>query len=388
LLSSIDLDQQTSAQHDISVKWDILDPIYAYDHLAIALDYEVNDFVDDSMATYSLWDTDCKGGGVGVEGTGLTGSLVGDGTPPGVGLGNRNIRVNVQIHSPEVELTPIFETNNDQGEERIATVRFCVRFGLKTPGEYSVEVNFLETLIDIRVDFTDGFSIGDITVATEAIVNQTRIQDYQLHTYFCASSAETESNEQGTVYKICIEPTAEAIGDGVRMKSILWFTFILLDENGDQTSVIQKAVVDGAEASNGLTRLICEQGAIQCSIETILVADFYAGNGTVDGFGVATMQFGTLASGRRLGRGPLSSSSSERDLQTDEDDGSSQEISVQFKVGGTPPPLSYSWWFGGPDGPGVTLVDIAIYVLFIFCVLSLTLLFMQQPRFQGSPLYL
>jgi hypothetical protein len=93
----------------------------------------------------------------------LTGSLVGDGTPPGVGLGNRNIRVNVQIHSPQVELTPICETSNaDTGQgERIATVRFCVRFSQKTPGEYSVEVKFLDTLIDIRVDFTDVFSIGD-----------------------------------------------------------------------------------------------------------------------------------------------------------------------------------------------------------------------------------
>jgi hypothetical protein len=43
----------------------------------------------------------------------------------------------------------------------MARVRFCVCFGLKTPGEYSMEVIFLEILIHRRVDFTDAFFIRD-----------------------------------------------------------------------------------------------------------------------------------------------------------------------------------------------------------------------------------
>jgi hypothetical protein len=31
-----------------------------YSHLDVALDYQVNDFVSDSMATFSLWNTDCE----------------------------------------------------------------------------------------------------------------------------------------------------------------------------------------------------------------------------------------------------------------------------------------------------------------------------------------
>ena len=88
------------------------------------------------------------------------------------------------------------------------------------------------------------------------------------------------------------------------------------------------------------------------------------------------MQFGSRES-RRLGE-----PEDERSLQ----ELPSQELYVRVQVDGTPPVLS-TWWFGSLS-EGASPADIAIYVLFVLSLLSLTVLFMQQRRFKGTMFYL
>jgi hypothetical protein len=390
LLPAFFRNKQAQPPANLRARWNISEPTYAYNRLAFVLDYQVNDFIDDSMAAFSVWDSGCQEGGVDVEGTGLTGYIEGDDTPPGIGLGTRSIKVNINVHTPQVESTPIFHdtTPTYPPEQNItafreATVSFCVRFSLNTPGDYPNEVNFHETLIDLAMDFSNGFAIESVAAAPEAGTTQAEGNNYTLSAYEC-STADSESN-QGSVISICIEPSTEALGDGVRMRSVDSFTFFL-EENGVQT-VTQEAVKDGAESLNGLTRLFCVRGQRVCTIETILNALFYASNGTVDGYGVANMQFGSRSEeeeGRRLGS-PSVAVSETRTLQ--EDSAGSSDIYVQFQIDGSPP-ISSSWWFVGLDEGSIAPADEAIYILFILCVFSLTLLFMQQPRFKESKFYL
>jgi hypothetical protein len=254
---------------------------------------------------------------------------------------------------------------------------------LNTPGEPpNEEVNFHETLIDLVIDFSNGFEIEDVAVAPRDASTQTKDTNYTINAYEC--SPEDAVDGQGSVYSICIEPEPEALGDGIRMRSVDSFSFFL-EENGVQT-VTQEAVKDGAASLNGLTRLFCERGQRLCTLETLLNAYFYASNGTVDGYGVATMQFGSRTEDQEIRRLLASPPAETRDLQQEESAGSS-DIYVQFEIDGSPP-IASSWWFGGPDEGSIPPANVAIYVLFILCVFSLTLLFMQQKRFKQSKFYL
>jgi hypothetical protein len=254
---------------------------------------------------------------------------------------------------------------------------------LNTPGEYPTEVNFHELLIDLVIDFSDGFAIESVDV-NEFIMNATQTKvdtQYKLNAFECSPA----THDQGSVYSICIEPDPEALGDGLRMRSVDSFTFFL-EENGFHT-VTQEAVRDGAAAQNGLTQLLCVRGQSRCTIDTVLKASFYASNGIVDGYGVATMQFGSRNEEeeevrRLLGSAPPAET---RDLQ--QESAVSSDIYVQFQIDGSPP-IASSWWFEGRDEGSFAPADVAIHILFILCVFSLTLLFMQQKRFKESKFYL
>jgi hypothetical protein len=158
--------------------------------LNFALDYTVNDFVDDSMASYSLWGRGCKEGGVDVEGTDLTAILSGDGTAPGFGLGQCIITLTVNVHTPEVESTSIFSETNATGYRvLVGTVSFCVRLSLNTPCDHSVEVDFHETLIDLFVDFSTGFAINKVSVSPRARDKKTREKNYKVQSYDISTTA-------------------------------------------------------------------------------------------------------------------------------------------------------------------------------------------------------
>merc|ERR1712137_386520 len=84
---------------------------------------------------------------------------------------------------------PGFYTESVINNQQTAEIRFCVRFSLWTPGA-AMEVNFLETLITLTVDLTDGFEIGAITVDPKDRVVRTANQAYEVIGYECSRTLD------------------------------------------------------------------------------------------------------------------------------------------------------------------------------------------------------
>merc|ERR1711907_31991 len=179
-----------------------------------------------------------------------------------------------------------------------AQIVFCVRFGLNTLGDSPVEVNFLESVVTLNVDLSAGFSIDDINVTPKDQLINTAAQAYTGEGYMCNPGTDTPVDDaaaalnQGSLITVCIKPDADAISDGIKMRTVDSFEWT-------RDATTQTAVESGIAAGNLLTSFdetACE-GGDYCQFSSILFAAFYATEGQVSGAGVASMQFGT---GRRL----------------------------------------------------------------------------------------
>jgi hypothetical protein len=280
-------------------KWNITpNPSFTYGGLVFDLDYQVSDFIDDNMTDYALYTSPgCKDTGVPVSALVLTSTkpvLTGhDYNADNNGDGVRDQKLTVGIVTAEVVNSPLYVEETDVDGAITAEIDFCVRFSLQTNHDGAVEVNFLETLVTLFVDLSDGFEIGDVNVTPKINLQNTANQVYLLAGYQCnaanAALIETElaaTRNQGSVIRVCVKPDAEAIADGIKMRSIDNFMFI-------QDIIIQPAIIGyNQESSNGLTILTCSNGDEVCVFETILFAAFYSTAGVVLGSGTGSMQFG------------------------------------------------------------------------------------------------
>jgi hypothetical protein len=175
----------------------------------------------------------------------------------------------------------------------MATVDFCLRFSLHTPDiAGNDEVNFLETIVTLFVDLTDGFEIGSIAVAPYDRCELEAAEEFFVEGYFCEEGNEPDAeviipvHNQGDVVKICVRPVQDARENfSIRMRRIVSFYF-------ERGAIRQEAIVNTEPAPNGLTDLWCEPGYAICHFETILFANFYQSLGSVNGTGFADMQFG------------------------------------------------------------------------------------------------
>jgi hypothetical protein len=242
--------------------------------------------------------------------------------------------------------TAVFTDNND-GTNLIA---FCVRYGLYTGGGGGYEVNFLETLVELRVDLRGNFTVTDIVVAPKDKLKRTANIDYGLLAFQCtgkdANGAGIEkvfvaglgTFNQGDVITVCVEPDQVAKTDGVYMRVVERFEYVLLEEFTPfaETSTRQMAIdVSDANAGSGgamfgLTNIDACLGEIACKIETILFATFYTRPGTVVGAGVATMQFGTTGGDGDFTQRKLRGGDASRALQADE--AASGDFDVNFQI--------------------------------------------------------
>lgn len=135
----------------------------------------------------------------------------------------------------------VYDDRNDVafGSEGYGTAqaKFCVRFKLVT--DTNIEVNYLETLVYLDLNFVDGFEIQDINVIPRQSV-RTANQVYEVEGYRCkyvsngGDRSETvplidielqQSLNQGEVLQICVRPTEDARLDGIKMRSIDSFQF-------------------------------------------------------------------------------------------------------------------------------------------------------------------
>jgi len=290
----------------LAKKWNIVDPDFTYGDLSFALDYTVSDFIDNGMTDHTVYTSGCKETGTEVSSTVLTSTrpdLTGapfDASNDGDGL--RYQKLTVGVVAAAIAASEIYAEDTTVGAVT-ATIDFCVRFSLMTTAG-ATEVNFLETLVTLFVDLSDGFSIGNVTVAPKLKLENTANQVYLLDGYQCdaANAALTgtdlsDTRNQGSVIRVCVKPDNEAVTAGIKMRSLDEFTFT-------RDAINQQAITGyNTEAANGLTSLTCSNGVDVCVFETILFAAFYTDEGTVAGSGTGSMQFGAGVAGaptRRL----------------------------------------------------------------------------------------
>jgi hypothetical protein len=256
--------------------------------------------------------------------------------------------VSVKLDPLTVATDDTVFTDNLDGTNIIA---FCVRYGLKTPaaaGAY--EVNFLETLVELKVDLKGDFNVTDIVVAPKDKLKRTANIDYGLTAFQCTGKDEFGAGiekvfvegegtfNQGDVITVCVEPDDIARADGVYMKQVQKFEYVLLEavapfaETGTRQLAIDldNAGAGARGAMYGLTNIDVCLGEIACKIETILFATFYTRAGTVVGEGVATMQFGTNGGDGNFATRKLRGGDAPRALQADE--AASGEFDVNFEI--------------------------------------------------------
>jgi hypothetical protein len=292
----------------LAKKWNITDPSFAYEALSFTLDYQVSDFINDDMTSHAVYTSPgCKEDGALVDASYLTSSktdLTGEiynADNNGDGVRDQQVTVGV-VPANIAAATGVYLEDTTTGNVT-ATVEFCVRYNLKTIADAgAVEVNFLETLVTLFVDLSDGFSIGEVSVKPKDKLENTANQVYLLEGYQCNSgnvqltTEETSaSRNQGSVIRVCVKPDNDAFTAGIRMRSLDAFTFSRAD--GDVT---QPAIVGpNSESPNGLTSLTCSNGLEVCFFETILFAAFFSTDGVVAGSGSGSMQFGGAGPSRR-----------------------------------------------------------------------------------------
>jgi hypothetical protein len=271
-------DLQTLAQ-----KWNISDPTFSHEGISFDMNFLVSDFIDDTMTDYSIWDFGCEEGGYP-----LSNDLINvvKGTDPGfvqnsAGTGDRTIELDLKLVGDAIANEPRIFNEYDIDGKATAIVEFCVRFKLTTTGG-AVEVNFLESLVTLYVDLTDGFSVDTISIKPKNFVEETANQGYEVECFFCNLDGSPFSEEEaaeprlpGTELRICVVPTQQSLDEGVLMRAIESFYFFRIDERGNK--MIQDAIVNRLVASNGLTGgLNCDAGT-HCEFASLLKADFYQG---------------------------------------------------------------------------------------------------------------
>ncbi len=331
---SAKIDQRNLAT--LAEKWNLTEPTFVYDSNTFSLTFPVTDFINSGMPQYSLWTApDCQSdGGTSldnsdiwatsptlVENAALVAANVfgSTGTQLDSGIFNgREATINAAFDPQTISQSDIY-TEGVVNNQVVAEIRFCIRFGLWTTTEMvttPVEVNFLETLVTLTVDLTDGFEIGAIEVEPKDRLVRTANQAYEVRGYECTADSFEPLPEaqrllprnQGEIIHVCVTPEDEAQTDGIFMRSVDDFAFTR------GADIRQVAVEGNREAGNLLTTYdfaACE-GTLVCRFSTILFAQFYATPGSVDGEGVASMQFGDIKTGdtRRQLR-------AERELQTE-----------------------------------------------------------------------
>jgi hypothetical protein len=313
---------------NLAQKWNLTEPSFDFQANTFSLTFPVTDYINSGMANYSLWTApDCQEGNVNIEASSAwktrtleESTALAAATTFGEGgsqldsgeFNGRSATVVAEFDPQTIfSATEIYSESTNAEGQLSAQVQFCIRFGLYTSSDQPgisgdpVEVNFLETIITLTVDLTDGFEINGINVTPKDRLVRTANVAYLVRGYECdevtkAAIADTSiARNQGEVITVCVTPEDEAKADGIFMRSIDSFVW-----SRDTDVIVQPAIEGNSPAGNLLTDYspaAC-RGTEICTFSTILFADFYFSQGTVDGAGIASLQFGTqgVAAGRKL----------------------------------------------------------------------------------------
>lgn len=243
-------------------------------------------------------------------------------------IDTQKLAQNTKIYDT-IDQTLISENVPDVGptDDGFGLMRFCARteIGYNNPpvnGAVPVfqDVNFIETLVNIKYDLTAGFSVAAVSVAPKARIAVTESKStYLLTAWLCDPAEGTESNvestplgdvrrilppvrpatkevdgntvansfNQGDLVTVCVAPDDLTYYDGIQLNGLSDFDW----SRATPTLVTQTAIPVQTEA---LSAMVGDCSMTDyCMFSTILFADFYASVGSVSGSGNAVLAFRT-----------------------------------------------------------------------------------------------
>jgi hypothetical protein len=253
-------------------------------------------------------------------------------------------------------------------------MRFCARTEIgylkpvvgTAPAEFQ-DVNFIETLVNIKYDLTAGFSVEAFSVAPKQRIAVTESKNtYELDAWLCdptsvavselGTSALGQVNrilpprkelidsvtgnaipfKQGELVTVCVAPDNNTYRDGIQLNGLTDFTWSRDNSANSLPDVTQQAIPIQTQALSAMVGGCALTD--YCRFSTILFADFYTSVGQVSGLGNAVLAFRTTpldpVGGRKL-RGVESAVESfvpgRRQLQ--EETSSPFDLSVDISTG-------------------------------------------------------
>lgn len=266
-------------------RFDIVGPEYVYDEWEFSMDFEVSDFMTDSMIGYALYDgTDCKVGSNDITNNDgyLLSRFRSDNVPEGNGSGTRKIKIQSQVVPSKLVNSGIYrEEENGDG-----IVEYCIRFSnynMDKDDPEAFEINFLETIVKVSIQFTGDFGVSVYLDPGDIEVEELN-EGVALEAYLC----DREENivpvaefNQGQTVRVCVTPTAEFLARGFRMRQIEDFVYRREMPFSTRQQAI-KAGTGGVPADQ-LTVVSCRPGSVVCAFETLLFADFFVSEGIIAG---------------------------------------------------------------------------------------------------------
>eukprot|EP00980_Cylindrotheca_fusiformis_P013314 scaffold3389_cov119-Cylindrotheca_fusiformis.AAC.6 len=266
----------TNAQ-DVLEQYEIGQNRMRYYSNKIDLYFPVNSMVaDGTAAVVTFSDSDCSESIVGNDY--LVPEIAYDDNYDPNGLSNREIKVQYTINYEVVEDSPVYTSISD-GESK---VDFCVSFILLS-GVGGQPISAIDTEISVLLKWDDTFG-EEVNVGPTGRDENLARESYTVEGFLCDDNNEKIKfrvpKSQGSVTKICVKPTEDALAADVYMRRIDSFSFQRAGVGGvDGELITQDAIADGQTLP--LTEMTCIRA------------------GTVHGFGEAWLQFGR-GNSRRL----------------------------------------------------------------------------------------
>jgi len=158
----------------------------------------------------------------------------------------------------------------------------------------SMEVNFIETPVQLDVHFIDNEMVSIFHSDTELVIDLAE-SNQAVEAYVCDKDAnvvevDPENTANGVTIRVCIVPVEKVMDEGAYLKSIDELYFY-------RDGILQEAVVSGTLESKatGVTFVDCPPGAELCVFEITLESEFFlniTSTSTINGTGVAHLQIG------------------------------------------------------------------------------------------------
>ena len=158
------LDGKVVLASGLAEKWNIDGPAFEYTALKFDLKYHVSTLLDRSNLAYTVYDSGlCEQGGNDITNNKYLVAHLEEVPSTRTSEGTKEFRLAFTIIPHEISNSPVFDSSNDF---RRASIRFCVRFSTytadPTQNEDAIEVNFSETIIEVKIDLKNNFNIETI----------------------------------------------------------------------------------------------------------------------------------------------------------------------------------------------------------------------------------